>query len=181
MGYVGGAMTNGQANQMVRILGVDPGLQRLGWGMIEFDGVTLSYLASGTLTSKTSDPLAVRLAGLFQDLTAVVARWSPCEAAVEQTFVNKDAKATLKLGQARGIALLVPALAGCMVAEYAPNRVKKTVTGAGHADKSQIDAMLKLLLPKAQPDTADAADALAIAICHAHNRTAERVLAAMNG
>lgn len=163
------------AEQPVRILGVDPGLRRMGWGMIEFDGVRLSYLAGGTLTSTASDTLADRLAALYKGLAGVVAEWQPQEGAVEQTFVNKDAKATLKLGQARGIALLVPALAGCAVAEYAPNMVKKTVTGSGHAEKNQIHAMLKILLPKARPDSDDAADALAIAICHAHNRQAARI------
>lgn len=174
-------MSQLEAKQTVRILGVDPGLRRMGWGMIGFDGQALSYLASGTITSDASLSLSERLRMLYLGLSAVVDEWVPDETAVEQTFVNKDATATLKLGQARGVALLVPALAGCSVAEYAPNMVKKTVTGSGHADKSQIDAMLKLLLPKARPDTADAADALAIAICHAHNRTAKRVLSALNG
>jgi len=166
------------SNQTIRILGIDPGLRRMGWGVIDFDGVRLSYVAGGTIVSDAKDSLAERLAALYKGLNAEIERYAPDEASVEQTFVNKDAKATLKLGQARGVALLVPALHGCLVAEYAPNMVKKTVTGSGHADKRQIHAMLKILLPKAAPDTDDAADALAIAICHGHNRRAARVLSA---
>ncbi len=161
---------------MTRIFGIDPGLRRMGWGVIDFDGVTLSYVGGGTITSTASDNLSDRLAALYKGLSGEVARYKPNESAVEQTFVNKDAKATLKLGQARGIALVVPALAGCPVAEYAPNMIKKTVTGSGHAAKEQIHAMLKILLPKAVPDSDDAADALAIAICHAHNRKAARIV-----
>lgn len=166
------------SNQTIRILGIDPGLRRMGWGVIDFDGVRLSYVAGGTIVSDAKDSLGERLAALYKGLNAEIERYAPDEASVEQTFVNKDAKATLKLGQARGVALLVPALHGCLVAEYAPNMVKKTVTGSGHADKRQIHAMLKILLPKAAPDTDDAADALAIAICHGHNRRAARVLSA---
>lgn len=165
----------------VRIIGIDPGLRRTGWGVIESDGTRLIHVASGTVTSDATDGLAERLAALFTGLEAVLTRWVPQEAAVEETFVNRDAHATLKLGQARGIALLVPARAGLSVAEYAPNTVKKTVTGAGHAEKDQIRAMIARLLPKAQPDSQDAADALAIAITHAHHRGAaalrQRVLA----
>ena len=160
---------------VTRILGVDPGLRRMGWGVIDFDGVQLSYVGGGTITSQQSDDLSDRLAALYKGLSCVVDEFTPDESAVEQTFVNKDAAGTLKLGQARGVALLVPALAGCRVAEYAPNLIKKTVTGSGHAAKDQIHAMLKILLPKARPDSDDAADALAIAICHAHNRQAKRI------
>jgi crossover junction endodeoxyribonuclease RuvC len=156
----------------VRIIGIDPGLRRTGWGIIESEGTRLSYIASGTVTSDAGSVLATRLAELFDGLERVLARWSPQEAAVEETFVNRDAHATLKLGQARGIALLAPARAGLSVAEYAPNMIKKTVTGSGHAEKTQISAMIGLLLPKAQPDSQDAADALAIAITHAHHRGA---------
>lgn len=161
--------------EAIRIIGIDPGLRRMGWGVIEFDGVVLSYVAGGTIRSDDRDDLAARLAALYRGLSLEIARYQPGEGAVEQTFVNKDAKSTLKLGQARGVALLVPALAGCQVSEYAPNVIKKTVTGSGHAQKGQIHAMLKILLPKAAPDSDDAADALAIAICHAHNRQAARV------
>jgi crossover junction endodeoxyribonuclease RuvC len=157
---------------VVRIIGIDPGLRRTGWGVIESAGTRLSYVACGTVTSDATEALCQRLAALFAGLDAVLARWQPHEAAVEETFVNRDAHATLKLGQARGIALLVPARAGLLVAEYAPNLVKKTVTGSGHAEKVQIRTMIGYLLPRASPDSDDAADALAIAIAHAHHRQA---------
>jgi crossover junction endodeoxyribonuclease RuvC len=156
----------------IRILGIDPGLRRTGWGAVEVVGNSIRFIASGSVTSDAGEALAPRLHALFEGLVAVVERLAPDEAAVEQTFVNRDAVATLKLGQARGIAMLVPARAGLAVAEYAPNAVKKAVVGAGHADKKQIRMMVKVLLPKAEFDSDDAADALAIAICHAHHRTA---------
>lgn len=161
--------------KMVRIVGIDPGLRRTGWGVIESDGVRLSYVASGTVATDSGSQLSVRLAEIYEGLNSVLRTYQPTEAAVEQTFVNRDAAATLKLGQARGIALLVPALSGLGVAEYAPNAVKKTVTGNGHGDKEQIRAMLRILLPRAEPDSADSADALAIAITHAHMRRAARL------
>lgn len=154
-----------------RILGVDPGLRRTGWGVIDVTGNSLSFVACGTVTSTDKADLAQRLLELHDGLSAVIRSHGPDEAAVEATFVNKDATATLKLGQARGVAMLVPALAGLAVAEYAPNLVKKTIVGAGHAEKQQIRLMIKVLLPKADPKTEDAADALAIAITHAHHRT----------
>jgi crossover junction endodeoxyribonuclease RuvC len=154
-----------------RILGVDPGLRRTGWGVIDVTGNALAFVACGTVTSNDKADLAQRLLELHDGLTAVIRAHSPGEAAVEATFVNKDATATLKLGQARGIAMLVPALAGLTVAEYAPNLVKKTIVGAGHAEKQQIRLMIKVLLPKADPKTEDAADALAIAITHAHHHS----------
>lgn len=163
--------------ETTRILGIDPGLRRMGWGVIDFDGVRLSYVAGGTIKPETELSLSERLGVLYRELQNVMSETTPQEAAVEETFVNKDARATLKLGQARGVALLVPALKGCLVAEYAPNMVKKTVTGSGHADKKQIHTMLSHLLPKARPDSDDAADALAIAITHAHNRLAHNRLA----
>lgn len=153
-----------------RILGIDPGLRRTGWGVIDVVGNKLSFVACGTVTSNEKDALARRLLALHAGLADVLARYAPHEAAVEATFVNKDAAATLKLGQARGIALLVPAQAGLIVGEYAPNLVKKTVVGAGHAEKQQIRAMIGVLLPKADPKTEDAADALAVAITHANYR-----------
>jgi len=162
----------------VRIIGIDPGLRRMGWGVIDWDGSRLGYVASGTVTSDAGEALAVRLCALFIGIDAVLTAWSPAEAAVEQTFMTRDGQATLKLGQARGIALLAPARAGLPVAEYAPNLVKKSVTGAGHAEKEQIRAMLAFLLPKAKPASADEADALAIAITHAHHRRAAQLLAA---
>jgi crossover junction endodeoxyribonuclease RuvC len=154
----------------LRILGIDPGLRRTGWGVIETDGNRLAFVACGTILSNDQEALARRLVSIHDGLAAVVADHGPDEAAVEATFVNKDAVATLKLGQARGIALLVPALAGLHVGEYAPNLVKKTIVGAGHAEKRQIHAMIRVLLPKADPKSDDAADALAIAICHANHR-----------
>ncbi len=156
----------------IRIIGIDPGLRRTGWGLIESDGVRLSYLACGVVVSDAKLGLAERLLELHVGLSAVLESWNPDEAAVEQTFVNRDAAATLKLGQARGIALLVPAANGLSVAEYAPNQVKKTVVGTGHGQKEQIRAMIGHLLPLAKPETEDAADALAIAVTHAHHRTA---------
>ncbi|MEM1050140.1 MAG: crossover junction endodeoxyribonuclease RuvC [Pseudomonadota bacterium] len=155
---------------MVRILGIDPGLRRTGWGVIDVIGNGLRFVGSGTVTSQANAELCDRLVALHDGLSRVMAEYTPGEAAVEQTFVNRDAAATLKLGQARGIALLVPAQNGISVAEYAPNAVKKTVVGAGHAEKGQIRKMVSVLLPKAVFDTDDAADALAIALCHAQHR-----------
>jgi crossover junction endodeoxyribonuclease RuvC len=166
-------------NTQTRILGIDPGLQRTGWGVIDWDGARLGYVACGTLTSNPREPLSDRLALLFLGLEEVLRAWSPQEAAVEETFVNDNARATLKLGQARGIALLAPARGGLTVAEYAPNVVKKTVVGSGHADKRQIRAMIGYLLPKAVPESADAADALAVAITHAHHRQSRALVAAV--
>ncbi|MGI9415236.1 MAG: crossover junction endodeoxyribonuclease RuvC, partial [Hyphomicrobiales bacterium] len=128
----------------VRLIGIDPGLRRTGWGVIDCAGSAISHIADGTETSDAKLSLAERLVQLHERLAAVVEEWRPDEAAVEHTFVNKDAAATLKLGQARGIALLVPAQSGIPVAEYAPNLVKKSVVGVGHADKAQIRAMLKV-------------------------------------
>jgi crossover junction endodeoxyribonuclease RuvC len=156
----------------VRILGLDPGLRRTGWGVVESAGNALSFVACGTIMPDDKAGLAERLAALHEGLAAVLARHAPHEAAVEETFVNADARGALKLGQARGIALLVPAQAGLLVAEYAPTVVKKSVVGAGRAEKSQVRMMIGVLLPKADPQTEDACDALAIAICHAHHRNA---------
>ena len=159
----------------IRIIGIDPGLRRTGWGVIDSDGVRLAFVACGAIVSDNEESLGSRLRQIFDGLQEVLARLSPEEAAIEQTFVNRDASATLKLGQARGIALLVPALLGLTIAEYAPNAVKKTVVGAGHGDKGQIRAMVKCLLPRAVFDSTDAADALAIAITHAHSRSWRRL------
>src|ERR1700753_1624915 len=155
----------------VRILGIDPGLRRTGWGVIEIEGNRLAYIGCGSVEPPDSLPLASRLLAIHEGLSTVLGDYKPEEAAVEQTFVNKDGVATLKLGQARGVAMLAPAMFGIAVSEYAPNQVKKTVVGAGHADKNQIMVMLKVLLPKAEPKSADASDALAIAITHAHHRS----------
>jgi crossover junction endodeoxyribonuclease RuvC len=154
----------------VRIIGIDPGLRNTGWGVIEADGTRLSYVADGSVHSDADAPLASRLLQIHTQLAEILQRYAPDEAAIEETFVNKDARATLKLGQARGAAMLAPALAGISVAEYAPNVVKKSVVGAGHAEKDQVKHMVKVLLPRAELNTADSIDALAIAICHAHHR-----------
>jgi crossover junction endodeoxyribonuclease RuvC len=154
----------------IRILGIDPGLRRTGWGVVEVDGNRLSFVACGSVATDDKAALAVRLVTIHDGLVRVVADFRPDEAAAEATFVNRDASATLKLGQARGVALLVPAKAGVPVAEYAPNLVKKTIVGAGHGDKGQIRMMIGVLLPKAVPDSEDAADALAVAVTHAHHR-----------
>jgi crossover junction endodeoxyribonuclease RuvC len=154
----------------IRILGIDPGLRRTGWGVIETIGNRLVYVACGQVVPDETVSLAERLAFLHHGLAAIVREYAPDEAAVEETFVNNNPMSTLKLGQARGIAMLVPAQAGIAVAEYKPNLVKKTVVGAGHAEKQQIGAMIAVLLPKAGTVSADAADALAVAITHAHHR-----------
>ena len=151
-------------------MGIDPGLRRTGWGVIESDGNRLIFVACGSVETSDRAPVAERLVAIHNGLARVLGDFSPAEAAVEQTFVNKDGVATLKLGQARGVAMLAPAMFGIAVSEYAPNQVKKTVVGAGHADKNQILVMLKMLLPKAEPQSTDAADALAVAITHAHHR-----------
>lgn len=152
----------------MRVMGIDPGLRNMGWGIIDVTGAHIAHVANGICHSE-GDSLAARLLSLHHQLSRVLARHAPEAAAVEQTFVNKDAAGTLKLGQARAIALLVPAQAGLEVGEYAPNAVKKTVVGVGHADKRQIDHMVRLHLPGVTLAGPDAADALAIAICHAHH------------
>ena len=164
-------------SRSIRIIGIDPGLRRTGWGIVESDGVRLAYVASGLVASDSEGDLAHRLRQLYQGLCGVIATHKPQEAAVEETFVNKDARSTLKLGQARGMALLAPACAGLKVAEYPPNVIKKTVTGTGHGEKRQIQAMVGFLLPKARFESADEADALAIAICHASHRSSATMIA----
>ncbi|MAM60975.1 crossover junction endodeoxyribonuclease RuvC [Maritimibacter sp. UBA3975] len=161
----------------MRVLGIDPGLRNLGWGVIDVSGSRISHVANGVCHGEGT-ALADRLLALFDALSDVVARFAPDTAAVEQTFVNKDGAGTLKLGQARGIAMLVPARAGLSVGEYAPNTIKKTVVGVGHADKRQIDHMVRLQLPGVELAGPDAADALAIALCHAHHARAGDKLAA---
>jgi len=151
----------------MRVMGLDPGLRALGWGVVEVSGSRLTHVANGVIRT-SSGALGARLATLFDELTAIWDAHRPDQAAVEQTFVNRDGAGTLKLGQARGIAMLVPARAGIDVGEYAPNAVKKAVVGVGHADKRQVDHMVRMQLPGVQIAGPDAADALAIAICHAH-------------
>src|SRR5215475_8700229 len=169
----------GMARHPIRILGIDPGLRRTGWGLIESDGNRLIHVACGSLETSDRAVLGARLLAIHDGLIAVIERYQPHEAAVEATFVSANAAATLKLGQARGIAMLVPAKAGLSIAEYAPNVVKKTVVGAGHGEKMQIRMMVGMLLPKADPKSEDAADALAIAVCHAHHRTSVMLRHAM--
>jgi crossover junction endodeoxyribonuclease RuvC len=164
----------------MRVIGIDPGLRNLGWGVIDVAGGRIAHVANGICHTDAGEDLAWRLRSLHAQLTAVFADHAPQAAAVEHTFVNKDAVATLKLGQARGIALLVPAQAGLTVGEYAPNAVKKTVVGVGHAAKVQVDHMVRLHLPGVVIAGPDAADALAIAICHAHHlQSAGRLAAAV--
>jgi crossover junction endodeoxyribonuclease RuvC len=163
----------------MRIMGIDPGLRRLGWGVIETSGSRLRHVANGACRSEGAD-LAQRLVSLYRQLTELVETYRPDAASIEMTFVNRDGAGTLKLGQARGIAVLVPASAGIPVAEYAPNAVKKTVVGAGHADKRQIDHMVRMQLPGVKPAGPDAADALALALCHAfHARGSDRLTRAL--
>ena len=155
---------------LIRILGIDPGLRRTGWGVVDVLGNRLMFVACGSIDTRDQEDVADRLVAIHRGLAQVLADHRPQEAAVEATFVNKNPSATLKLGQARGVALLVPAQGGLRVSEYAPNLIKKTIVGAGHGEKAQIRMMIGVLLPKATPQTEDAADALAIAVTHAHHR-----------
>ena len=158
------------SSEAIRIIGLDPGLRKAGWGIVDSIGNSLLHVADGVVAADPELPLADRLLFIHSELTRIIAAFKPGEAAIEETFVSKDARATLKLGQARGVAILAPAAAGIPLAEYAPNQIKKSVVGVGHADKAQIHHMVRVLLPKARPESPDAADALAIAICHAHHR-----------
>lgn len=158
----------------MRLLGLDPGLQKTGWGIVDAEGTRLRHVANGVVKSDPKKDLAARLVELHAGLSEVLVEWRPASCAVEETFVNKNPTSTLKLGQARGIALLVPAQAGLYVAEYTPNHVKKSVVGAGHAAKEQVDAMVRILLPGVEISGPDAADALAVAICHAHHMTTQQ-------
>lgn len=160
---------------MVRIIGLDPGLRNTGWGVIEAEGTRLIYVADGAVHSDADAPLAQRLCQIHDQVRDLLKNFMPDEAAIEETFVNADARATLKLGQARGVVMLAPASLNIPVSEYAPNQVKKSVVGAGHAEKLQVKHMVKVLLPKAELNSADSTDALAIAICHAHHRGSRRL------
>ncbi len=153
----------------MRLIGLDPGLRHTGWGIIEVHGNRLVYIADGRIDVPDTLAMAERLMTLHDELEAVLLRHRPAEAAVEETFVNKNASSTLKLGLARGIAMLVPARVGIPVAEYSANVVKKSVVGTGHAGKQQVEMMVRVLLPGCLAATPDAADALAVAICHAHH------------
>ncbi len=165
-------------NKTLRILGLDPGLRRTGWGVIESEGSALRHIAHGTIQTKSDQTDPERLETLHDLLSAVIAEWAPHTVAVEKTFVNKDPASALKLGQARGVSLLVPACAGLAVSEYAPNLVKKSIVGNGHATKEQVSTMIGVLLPTAKVKGFDAADALAIAICHAHHHASKAMVRA---
>jgi crossover junction endodeoxyribonuclease RuvC len=161
----------------VRLLGLDPGLQHTGWGVVESTGNRLRHIADGVVSTTADLPLAERLCQIHRALNTLMDIWKPDEAAVEHTYVNKNPGAALKLGQARGVVLLAPALAGLPVAEYQAMEVKRAVVGTGHADKVQVADMVRRLLPGATLKRADASDALAVAICHAHHRGSKLALA----
>jgi len=156
-------------DRCLRLIGLDPGLRHTGWGVIEVAGNRLSYVADGVAHSRGGRPLAERLVDLFREIGAVIDRFEPDAAAVEESFVNKNAASTLKLGVARGVVLLAPAERGISVTEYPTNLVKKSVVGVGHAEKGQVQMMVRRLLPGCLAESPDAADALAVAICHAHH------------
>ncbi len=167
---------------MMRVLGIDPGLENTGWGVIESVGSSLRFIAAGIIKTKASEPMAARLLKIDEELSVIVRQWQPETSAIEETFVNMNAASSLKLGQARGVAMLVPARYGIQVAEYATNLVKKSVVGSGHAAKDQVGMMIKMLLPGCGELGPDAADALAVAICHAHHaQSAKTIHQAMKG
>lgn len=169
-------MFNKNMTHTIRILGLDPGLQRTGYGVIDVSGNHLQYVTHGVVQTDTALDLSKRLFTLFEELSKVIEAFEPNEAAVEETFVNTNATTTLKLGMARGIVLMVPSKYDLIVGEYSANRVKKAVVGVGHADKSQVSMMVQRLLTGCGVVTADAADALAVAICHAHFRKISTLL-----
>lgn len=161
---------------LVRILGIDPGLHITGWGVVDFDNFRLKYIAHGTCISKPSFETNIRLANIFRKLSDVIENYAPNEVGIEQVFVNSNPASSLKLGMARGVAICVPSIMGLKVSEYTPNKIKKTVVGTGHASKEQISVMVQKLLNCGAVNL-DAADALAIAICHAHHRNISTILA----
>ncbi len=158
----------------MRLLGLDPGLRATGWGIIDVAGNRLRHVAHGRVVTDDGGSLSARLVQLHEGLSDIIERYRPDAAAVEETFVNKNAVSTLKLGQARGVVLLAPALAGVPASEYSTNLVKKSVVGSGHASKQQVAEMVRRLLPGCLPESSDAADALAVAICHAHHASTRR-------
>ena len=163
----------------MRVIGIDPGLRNMGWGIVDVSGNKLSHIANGVCQSQGND-LATRLLSLFNQMETILEQWQPTHAAVENTFVNKDSVSSLKLAQARAIAMVVPRKFGLEVSEYAPNKVKKTIVGVGHADKQQIMHMVKLQLPGVKLNGPDSSDALAIAICHSyHAKSNDRFLQAL--
>ena len=163
---------------MVRLLGIDPGLRFTGWGVIDVEGNRLRHVENGVIATNSADSVPDRLKVLHDNLHMLIERLQPAEAAVEETYVNRNGAATLKLGYARGVALLAPALAGLSVAEYGALAVKKAVVGTGSADKKQVEMMVRRLLPGVEVIRADASDALAVVICHAHHRASARHIAA---
>ena len=164
---------------VVRILGIDPGLRCCGWGIIQTIGNSLSYVAHGVINTNSAFSLAERLNTLHQELMKILQQYNPMEASVEETFVNKNPASALKLGMARGVVLFTPAAFGIEVFEYSANKVKKSVVGSGHAEKKQVDLMVSMLLPSMPRGvSADAADALAVAICHGHHRDLNKKLIA---
>jgi crossover junction endodeoxyribonuclease RuvC len=166
----------------LRILGLDPGLRHTGWGIVEVAGSRLAWVADGRISSDDGAGLAARLVQLHDGLMAIIGDFAPAEAAVEETFVSQNAASTLKLGMARGVVVLVPALSNLPVSEYPANLIKKSVVGVGHATKDQVQMMVRRLLPGCRLDSEDSADALAVAICHAHHAgTARRIAAAVAG
>jgi crossover junction endodeoxyribonuclease RuvC len=165
---------------VIRILGLDPGLARMGWGVIAVAGSKLTHIAHGVIITKSAEGLGLRLLALHRELAVVIAEQRPVAISVEQAFVAKDPSAAMKIGHARAVALLAAAQAGLEIAEYAPNHIKKSVVGVGHAQKEQVQAMVRRLLPTCAVEQADAADALAAAIAHAHLAgTRARITAAM--
>lgn len=155
----------------MRIIGLDPGLRHTGWGVVDKNGVKFSFVAAGVISADTTPSLAERLAELHSHLIKVLDEFRPDEASIEKTFVNVNPESTLKLGQARGVVLLAPALKGLPVGEYTPNQIKKMIVGVGHADKKQVDMMIRKMLPTLPENIpADASDALAIAVCHGFMR-----------
>jgi crossover junction endodeoxyribonuclease RuvC len=156
----------------IRILGLDPGLRRTGWGVVVIEGARLTHVAHGVVAPPETAPLSERLLAIHRGVAAAIVAWTPDESAIEETFMTANGSSTLKLGHARAAAMLAPAAAGLLVAEYAAKVVKKAVVGTGGADKDQVAFMIARLLPTAGSPTADAADALAVAICHAHARRA---------
>jgi len=164
----------------LRILGLDPGLAHMGWGAIDVAGSRLTHVSHGVISTRTAEGLGPRLMRLYRELEAVIAELRPAAIAIEQAFVHKDPSAALKLGHARAVALLAAAQAGLEIAEYTPNHIKKCVVGSGHAGKEQVQAMVRRLLPQSRVEQADAADALAAAIAHAHlSSTRARIMAAL--
>ncbi len=161
----------------MRLIGLDPGLKTTGWGVVDVSGSRIGHVANGSVKTDARQAIGERLARLYDGLAAVIERLEPDEAAVEETFVNVNAASTLKLGLARGVVILAPARAGLPVAEYSANAIKKSVVGFGHADKTQVQAMVRRLLPGVELAGADAADALALAICHAHHAATRGTIA----